>query len=75
MSSRLQLDVRNLSLARRYLVNAYEVNAGIGAGNTVIVWYVTERFESEVQYINTLLFLICMSWTITGQPRNSVFRV
>jgi len=36
MSSRLQLDVRNLSLGRRHLVNAYEVKAGIGviAGNT-----------------------------------------
>jgi len=33
----LELDVRNLSLGRRYLVNAYEVKAGIGviAGNTV----------------------------------------
>jgi len=29
MSSRLQLDVRNLSLGRRHLVNAYEVKAGI----------------------------------------------
>jgi len=27
MSSRLQLDVRNLSLGRRHLVNAYEVDA------------------------------------------------
>jgi len=36
-SSRLQLDMRNLSLGRRHLVNAYEVEAGIGviAGNTV----------------------------------------
>jgi len=33
----LQLDMRNLSLGRRHLVNAYEVEAGIGviAGNTV----------------------------------------
>jgi len=30
MSSRLQLDMRNLSLGRRHLVNAYEVKAGIG---------------------------------------------
>jgi len=29
MSSRLQLDVRNLSPRRRHLVNAYEVKAGI----------------------------------------------
>jgi len=37
MSSRLQLDVHNLSLGRRHLVNAYEVKAGIGvvAGKTV----------------------------------------
>ena len=37
MSSRLQLDMRNLILGRRHLVNAYEVEAGIGviAGNTV----------------------------------------
>ena len=30
MSNRLQLDMRNLSLGRRHLVNAYEVKAGIG---------------------------------------------
>jgi len=37
MSSRLQLDVRNLSLWRRHLVNAYKVKAGIDviAGKTV----------------------------------------
>ena len=37
MKSWLQLDVRNLSLKRRHLVNAYEVKAGIGliAVNTV----------------------------------------
>jgi len=29
MSRRLQLDVRNLSLGRRHLVNAYEVKAGM----------------------------------------------
>jgi len=58
MSSRLQLDVHNLSLGRRHLVNAYEVKAGIGviAGNTV--WPMPERVESEVlnkvHYINTL---------------------
>jgi len=28
MSTRLQLDVRNLSLGRRHLVNAYEVEEG-----------------------------------------------
>jgi len=60
MSSRLQLDMRNLSLRRRHLVNAYEVEAGIGviAGNTV--WSMPERLECEVlqkaRYINTLTF-------------------
>jgi len=28
MSGRLELDVRNLSLSMRHLVNAYEVEAG-----------------------------------------------
>jgi len=38
MRSNLQLDVSNLSLGMRHLVNADEVKAGIGviAGNTVI---------------------------------------
>ena len=64
MSSRLQLDMRNLSLARRHLVNAYEVEAGIGviAGNTV--WSMPERLECEVlqkaRYINTLTFTFTM---------------
>ena len=62
MSSRLQLDMRNLSLGRSYLVNAYEVEAGIGviAGNTV--WSMPERLEYEVlqkaRYINTLTFYL-----------------
>ena len=50
MSSRLQLDMRNLSLGRRHLVNAYAVKAGIGviAGN--IVWSTPKRLECEVLY-------------------------
>jgi len=61
MSSRLQFDMRNLSLGRRHLVNAYEVEAGIGviAGNTV--WSMPERLECEVlqkaRYINALTYL------------------
>jgi len=53
--------MRNLSLGRRHLVNAYEVEAGIGviAGNTV--WSMSERLECEVlqkaRYINTLTYL------------------
>jgi len=60
MSSRLQLDMRNLSLGKRHVVNAYEVEAGIGviAGNTL--WSMSERRECEVlqkaRYINTLTF-------------------
>ena len=52
--------MRNLSLGRRHLVNAYEVEAGICvvAGNTV--WSMPERLECEVlqkvRYINTLTF-------------------
>ena len=54
--------MRNLSLGRRHLVNAYEVEAGIGviAGN--IVWSMPEHLECEVlqkvRYINTLTFTI-----------------
>ena len=62
MSSKLQLDMRNLRLGRRHLVNAYEVKAGIGviAGKTV--WSMPEHFECEVlqnaRYINTLTFTL-----------------
>ena len=61
MSSRLQLDMRKLSLGRRHLVNAYEVEAGIGVipGNTV--WSMPERLECEVlqkaHYINKYTYL------------------
>jgi len=59
MSFRLQLDVRNLSLGRRHLVNAYEVKAGIGviAGKTVIhawapwVWGTTKRALYNYTYL------------------------
>ena len=56
MSSRLQLDMRNLSLGRRHLVNAYEVEAGIGvvAGNTVWapwVWGTTKNALYEYTYL------------------------
>jgi len=52
--------MRNLSVGMRHLMNAYEVEAGIGviAGNTV--WSMPERLECEVlqivHYINTLTF-------------------
>ena len=58
MSSKLQLDVRNLSLGRRYLVIACEVKAGIGVIACNTVWSMPERLESEVLHkvccINTL---------------------
>ena len=60
MNSRLQLDMRNLSLGRRHLVNAYEVEAGIGVITDNTMWSMPERLECEVlqkvRYINTLTF-------------------
>jgi len=73
MSSRLQLDMRNLSLGRRHLVNAYEVEAGIGviAGNTV--WSMPERLECEVlqkvRYINTLTYTYPTYWCLWRNDR------
>ena len=59
MSSKLQLDVRNLSLGRRHQVNAYEVKAGIDVID-VTVWSMSERVGCEVvqkeRYINTFPF-------------------
>ena len=60
MSSRLHLDVHNLSPGRRHLMNAYDLKAGNGviAGNTV--WSMPEHLECEVlqkeRYMNTLTF-------------------
>ena len=60
MSTRLQLDVRHLSLWRRHLVNAYEVKAGIGVVAGKTVWSMPEHLECEVlqkeRYINPLIF-------------------
>jgi len=59
MSNRPQLDVRNLSLGSRDLVNAYNVKASIGviAGK---MWSMPEWLECEVlqkeRYISTLTF-------------------
>jgi len=48
MSSRLQLDVRHISLWRRHVVHAYDVKARIDviAGKTV--WSMSERLECKV---------------------------
>ena len=52
--------MRNLSLGRLHLVNAYEVKAGIGVIAFKTVWSMPERLECEVlqkvRYINTLTF-------------------
>ena len=77
MSSRLQLDMRNLSLGRRHLVNAYEVESGIGviAGNTV--WAMPERLECEVlqksalyKYTYLYLYVSTTNW-ISYTPSSS----
>ena len=60
MNSRLQFNVRNLSLVMHHLVNAYEVEAGIGviAGNTAVcdpcLSALSVRYYKKVRYINTL---------------------
>jgi len=75
MSSKLQLDVRNLSLGMRHVVNAYEVKAGISAiaGNTV--WSITVRLECEVirkvRYRNTLTFTFTFKTYVTKIPERS----
>jgi len=57
MSSRLQLDVRYISLWRRHLVNAYEVKACIGVVAGVIhawapwVWGTTKRALYRSTYL------------------------
>ena len=51
MSSRLQLDMRNLSLGRRHLVNTYEVEAGIGAIAGYTVWSMPQSLSAvSVRY-------------------------
>ena len=73
MSSRLQLDVCNLSLGMRHLVNAYEAEAGTVyfAGNTVIrtrapwVWGTTIK----VQYKSTsFTFTFTKHWDLFARP-------
>jgi len=71
MNSRLQLDVRNLSLGKRRLVNPYQVKAGIDviAGNTV--WSLPERLACTTKisrYISTLNFYLLH---IPFDPRNN----
>jgi len=56
MKSRLQLDVRNLSLGRRHLVNAYEIKAGIGVIVGITVWSMPKRLRGFTtrRFINPL---------------------
>jgi len=65
MSSRLQLDMRDLSLGRRHLVNAYEIEARIGviAGNTV--WSMPERLECEVGLLQKARYIKTLTFTFT----------
>jgi len=75
MSSRLQLNVGNLSLGRRHLVNAYEVKAGTGviAGNTVIhawapcVWYINEHYINSLPLpINAIIMRAGVNYRVLG---------
>jgi len=56
--------VRNLSLGRRHLVNAYEVKADIDVAAGKTVWSMPERLECEVQqkecYMNTLTLTLLL---------------
>ena len=67
MRSRLQLDVRNLSLWRRHLANAYEVNA-LNAGIAVIagnsVCSMPERLSSFTTrcYVNPLYLYLAIGY-------------
>ena len=78
--------MRNLSLGRRHLVNAYEVEAGIGVIARNAVWSMPERRECEVlqkaRYINTSTFtflpLFCVEWDVKHYytiPSSIVFRL
>ena len=48
MSSRLKLDVRNLSLGRRHLVNAYEVKAGIPSTLVLFSYVVFALYVNDI---------------------------
>ena len=78
MSSRLQLDMRNLSLGRRHLVNAYEVKAGIGviAGKTV--WYMPDVDLEAMPTSNFSMMMMMMMtdyvdlfWDKIGQTQDN----
>jgi len=73
MRSRLQLDVRNFSLGRRHLVNAYEAKAGIGviAGNTV--WPMPERLRgfTTKRYINPLYLYLNRAYPQQIRDKNA----
>jgi len=59
MSSRLQLDVRNLSPERRHLVNAFEVKATIGVMQVTLCDAYLSCFSVRYykkRYINRLTF-------------------
>jgi len=72
VSNRLQLDVRNLNLGRRHLVNAYEIKAGIGVIASKTEWSMMSAWAPWVwgtpvlqkgRYINTLTFTFIYKYT------------
>jgi len=69
MSSRLQLDVRNLSLGRRHLVSAYEVKSGIGVIAGVILCDPCLSALSVRYYINTLTCLPKQNLVFIDMPQ------
>ena len=77
MSSRLQLDVHNLSLWKRHLVNAYEVKAGIGviAGKTV--WSIDPTWASRVwgtrYYKKSAVKILTFTFTVAVDKEMAVW--
>ena len=73
MRSRLQLglDVRNLSLGRRHLVNVHEVQAGIGVIASNTVWSMSKRLRGFTtrRYINPHYFTFTFP---ISQPQSSI---
>jgi len=61
MSSKLQLDVRNLSLGRRHLVNAYKIKVK-RCDPCLSALRVLQKIERDIK---TLTFTFCLFKSIT----------
>ena len=61
MSSRLQLDMRNLSLGRRHLVNAYEVKTGISSAS------VSSDLKALYKSVIIIIIIIIIIGVIAGK--------